>query len=124
MDNIEFAELMKARTKEFAVRIIRLFQHLPKSAESQVIGKQLLRSATSVAANYRAACRSRSDKEFYAKTSIVIEELDESIFWLELLIDGGIIKKSLLEELLKEATELIKVVAKARKTTGKKLQKT
>ncbi len=123
MDNAKFSELIKDRTKQFAIRVIKLFQRLSKSAESQIIGKQLLRSATSAAANYRAACRSRSDKEFYAKASIVVEELDESIFWLELLADCGIIKKSLLEDLLNEAIELVKILAKARKTTGIKLKK-
>ena len=81
MDAIEFREQLKRRTKAFALRVIRLYQSLSNNTESQIIGKQLLRSATSVAANYRAACRSRSNAEFYSKISIVIEEADESLFW-------------------------------------------
>lgn len=89
MDAIEFREQMKQRTKTFALRVIRLFQALPKTSEAAVIGKQLLRSATSVAANYRAACRSRSNAEFYSKISIVIVEADESLFWLEILTEAA-----------------------------------
>lgn len=77
--DIEFRNNLKERTKSFALRIIRLFQALPKSAESSIIGKQLLRSGTSVAANYRAACRARSNAEFFSKISIVIEETDETL---------------------------------------------
>ena len=80
MDNIEFREQLKKRTKNFALRIIRLYQSLPTTMEAQIIGKQLLRSGTSVPANYRAACRGRSNAEFYSKISIVIEETDESLF--------------------------------------------
>ena len=80
MDNIEFREQLKKRTKNFALRIIRLYQSLPTTMEAQIIGKQLLRFGTSVAANYRAACRGRSNAEFYSKISIVIEETDESLF--------------------------------------------
>jgi len=80
MDNIEFRERLKERTKDFALRIIRLYQAFPKTTEAQIIGKQILRSGTSIAANYRAACRGRSNAEFYSKISIVIEETDESLF--------------------------------------------
>jgi four helix bundle protein len=76
---------LQARTKAFALRVIRLFDALPRSAPSQVIGRQLLRSATSVGANYLAACRAQSHAEFAAKLSIVVEEADESLYWLELL---------------------------------------
>lgn len=89
MDSIEFREQMKQRTKTFVLRVIRLFQALQKTTEAAVIGKQLLRSGTSVAANYRAACRSRSNAEFYSKISIVIEEADESLFWLEILTEAA-----------------------------------
>lgn len=81
-------EDLKAHTKQFALRVIRLFRHLPKSIEAQIIGKQLLRSATSVAANYREASRSRSKAELLAKLGIVEQELDESLLWLELLIES------------------------------------
>ncbi len=86
--DIEFSETFKRRLKQFVLRIIKLYQFLPKSGEAQIVGKQLLRSATSVAANYRAACRARSGKEFYSKLSIVVEEADETLFWLELLTEA------------------------------------
>ena len=78
--NFEFRDKMQKRTKAFVLRVIKLCQSLPKSNEANVIGKQLLRSATSVGANYRASCRARSPKEFYSKICIVIEEADESMF--------------------------------------------
>jgi four helix bundle protein len=81
---------LKARTKNFALRVIKLVQALPRNMTADVLGKQLLRSATSVAANYRAACRARSQAEFVAKMSIVVEESDESLFWLELIGDSGL----------------------------------
>ena len=102
MDAIEFREQLKRRSKAFALRVIRLYQSLSNNTESQIIGKQLLRSATSVAANYRAACRSRSNAQFYSKISIVIEEADESLFWLEMLTEAGIVKAELLVELRRE----------------------
>jgi len=90
----EFNQLLRERTKAAALRIIALYQNLPRTGEADVIGKQLLRAATSVAANYRAACRGRSAAEWYAKLCICVEEADESLFWLELLGDAGIIPKS------------------------------
>ena len=116
MTDVEFAEQFKKRTKSFALRIIRLFQALPKTEEARIIGKQLLRSATSVAANYRAACRARSKAEFYSKLSIVIEEADESLFWIEILIEANLLPESKLTELRQEITEILSVVAKARKS--------
>jgi four helix bundle protein len=80
------------------MRVIRLFQHLPRSTEAQVLGKQLLRAATSVGANYRAAGRARSKAEFVAKIGIVVEEADETIFWLECLMESGIVKPDLLRD--------------------------
>ena len=77
-------EQLKARTKQFAIRIVRVFKGLPKNDEARIIGKQLLRAGTSVAANYRAVCRSRSKAEFISKMSVVVEEADETAFWLEL----------------------------------------
>jgi four helix bundle protein len=84
------------RTKHFALEVIRLFQRLPKTDEAKIIGKQLLRSACSVAANYRAACRSRSKQEFFSKLCIVVEESDETFFWLELIHDSQITKPELI----------------------------
>ncbi len=112
---IEFRDQFKLRTKQFALRVIKLYQALPKTSEAQILGKQLLRSATSVAANYRAACRARSNKEFFAKLSIVVEEADETLFWLELLTEAEIVKTEKLITLMQEATEILKMVASARK---------
>ena len=97
---------LRDRTKNFALRVMRLYRSLPNAADIQVIGKQLLRSGTSVAANHRAAARGRSRREFAAKIGVVREEADESLFWLELLRDSGLVKPELLESLLQEAKEL------------------
>lgn len=117
------AEELQNRTKRFALRIIKLIQSLPKTPEAKLIGYQLLKSGTSVASNYRAVCRARSKAEFFAKISIVVEEADESVFWIELLIDSGIMKEKLLTDLLSEANEILKIMSKSRKTTKSK-QKT
>lgn len=109
---------LQARTKEFALRVIKLVEALPSSATGRVMGNQLLRSATSVAANYRAARRGRSKKEFVAKISIVVEEADESAFWLELIIDAQLLKPVLASELLEEAQNLTRLFAKSRKTAS------
>jgi four helix bundle protein len=97
------AQELRDRTKNFALRVIKLFRALPRSGEAQVMGRQLLRSGTSVAANYRAACRSRSRPEFLSRLSVVLEESDESALWIELLIESGTIKKEKAELLLTEA---------------------
>ncbi len=109
-------EQLKDRTKRFAYRVIKLFQSLPRTTEAQVIGKQALRSGTSVAANYRAAARARSHPEFMSKIGIVVEEADETVFWLECLADNGIVKQSLLADLLKEANELLAIFAASQRT--------
>src|SRR3989475_6564346 len=83
------SEVLKERTKKFAIGIIKLFRMLPKTEEARVIGRQVLRCGTSVAANYRAVCRARSKAEFVAKMGIVVEEADETVFWLEMLADTG-----------------------------------
>jgi len=119
MTNAEFAEYFKNRTKKFGLNIIKSFQKLPKTEEARTIGKQLLRSATSTAANYRAVCRARSDAEFFSKLSIVVEEADESVFWLEILLESEIVIASEIsntKSLLKEANEILSVVASSRKT--------
>ena len=107
---------MQARTKRFALRIIKLVDALSRSVAGQIIGRQLLRSATSMGANYRAACRAQSRAEFAAKLSIVVEEADESLYWLELLEESGLIKPARLTELLKKANELLAISVAARKT--------
>ena len=110
-------EELRARTKKFALRVIRLFQHLPRSLDAQVLGKQLLRSGTSVGANYRAAGRARSKAEFISKIAIVLEEADETVFWLECVIESRIVKQELLQDLLTEANELVAIFAASHRTS-------
>ncbi len=112
---------MQARTKAFALRVIKLVGALPRNMTGQIIGRQLLRSATSVGANYRAACRAQSRAEFAAKLSIVVEEADESLYWLELLEESGLIKPERLTELLREINELLAISASARKTAKQRI---
>ena len=112
----EFAEKFKKRTKTFAVSMIKFSKSFPKSDEGFIIKKQLLRSSFSVASNYRAVCRARSDAEFFSKLSIVVEEADEVLFWLELLEESEIIASIEMNDILKEANEILAVVAKSRKT--------
>jgi len=109
-------EQLRDRTKTFAIRIVRLFQALPKSTEAQVLGKQLLRCGTSVAANYRAVCRARSKAEFIARIGIVAEEADESVLWLELLEETKILGRERLQEIAKEAKELAAIFSASQKT--------
>jgi four helix bundle protein len=107
---------LRARTKAFGLRIIRLVEALPRSRSADVIGRQLLRCGTSVGANYRAACRARSPAEFCAKLGIVEEEADESIFWMELLIDAELVRRERLRELMAEADELVSIIIASIKT--------
>jgi four helix bundle protein len=116
-------EQLKERTKLFALRIIRLFQALPESKQAQIIGTQLLRSGTSVGANYRSVCRARSSADFIAKLGVVIEEADESVYWLELLIHTGIVKEEKLNSLLDEARQLTAIFNAARNTARKNSRK-
>src|SRR5438552_3716698 len=109
-------EQLRDRTKAFALRIIRLFRSLPYKTDTQVLGKQLLRCGTSVAANYRAACRARSKAEFVAKIGVVVEEVDETILWLELLTESGIVPLDKMESLLKEAHELTAIFNASKRT--------
>ena len=104
-------EILKDRTKQFAIRIVKLFKALPQTDEARIIGKQLLRSGTSVGANYRAVCRARSTAEFIAKIGIVVEEADETVFWLELMMETEIFTSSKLTLLLDEANELLAIFA-------------
>jgi len=113
------AEVLKDRSKKFALRIIRVIRSLPPGIEGRTIGHQLLRSGISVAANYRAVCRARSRAEFLAKLSIVIEEADESAFWLELLVDAGLISESKLRDLKSEANQLVAIFNASRITARK-----
>lgn len=113
-------EELKLRTKSFALRAMTLIDHLPASGKGRILGDQLLRSATSVAANYRAACRGRSKAEFVAKLGTVLEEVDESALWMELIIEGGLLEPSRVAALLKEANELAAIMFTARRTTQQK----
>jgi four helix bundle protein len=99
-------EELRARTKSFALRIVKFYRSLPRTADAQVMGKQLLRCGTSVAANYRASCRGRSRAEFASRIGVVAEEADETGFWLEMLVDAGIVQPALLKDLLQESKEL------------------
>jgi four helix bundle protein len=110
-------EQLRDRTKKFANRVIRLFRALPRKPEAQVIGRQLLRAGTSVGANYRAACRGRSRPDFISKLGIVVEEADETIYWLELLAENGIVPQRRLTDLLKEAHELTAIFTAALETS-------
>jgi len=110
---------MKRRTKAFAVKIVRLFESLPQKRAAYVLGRQLLRCGTSVGANYRSACRAKSTADFVAKMGIVEEEIDETIYWLELLIEVGILRAEEVEAILKEANELLAIVVASIKTARK-----
>jgi four helix bundle protein len=109
---------MKQRTKAFALRVIKLVDSLPNKLTARRIGDQLVRAGTSVAANYRAACRARSKADFNSKLGIVEEEADESAFWIELLIDAGIMTAKRLASLLDEANQLTAIMVASRKTTS------
>jgi four helix bundle protein len=104
------------RTKQFALRVIKLVGELPRTIEGRAIASQLIRSGTSVAANYRAACRARSKAEFIAKLGTVEEEADECAFWLELIIDADLMSESKIRPLLNEASEIVAIMASSKKT--------
>jgi four helix bundle protein len=114
------ADEFKKRTKQFALRIIRLADSLPNTSAGRHIGGQLLRSGTSVGSNYRAACRARSPAEFCSKLGIVEEEADESIYWMELLIEGELANESRLSNLLQEANEILSMVIASINTARKR----
>jgi four helix bundle protein len=107
---------LKRRTKTFALDVIKFVESLPRGKTAEIIGRQLLRSGTSVGANYRAACRARSSADFIAKMGIVEEELDESIYWLELLMDASIVSCDRVVLLTKEAGELLAIIVSSIKT--------
>jgi four helix bundle protein len=107
------------RTKAFALRILKLVDHLPRNTSGRAIGNQLVRSGTSIGANYRAACRSRSGAEFAAKLGLVAEEADETVYWLEVIRDGNLLPANKLSELLKEADELTAIFTAGRRSSSK-----
>ena len=110
---------LKKRSKEFAKNIIKLCRNFPNNREGRLIGNQLFRSGTSVAANYRAACRGRSKAEFVSKLAIVEEEADETMFWLELIQEMSISKDPLVDDLLKESDEIVAIIVASIRTTKK-----
>ena len=107
---------LRRRTKDFALRILRMCRTMPSTRETNVINGQILRSATGMAANYRAVGLARSKAEFIAKLGIVIEEADEAVFWLEMLADSGIVRAAKLRELLTEGNQLVAIFLASRKT--------
>jgi four helix bundle protein len=113
---------MKARTKQFALRAIRLVDALPQSRSGDVVGRQLLRAATSVGANYRAACRAKSRRDMYSKLGTVEEEADESAFWLELIAEAELMSATKTSALRQEAEELVCIVVASRRTLQRNLR--
>ncbi len=109
-------DALKQRTKQFALRTIRLVNSLPGTAVARTIASQLLRSATSVGANYRSACRGRSKPDFIAKTGIALEEADESLYWMELLVESKVVSAEKIKDLMKEADELVAIFTASIKT--------
>ena len=107
---------MKQRTKKFGLRIIKLVEALPKTQTAYVIGKQILRSGTSIGANYYAACRGRSKADFASKIGIALEEADETLYWLEMIAEAGLMPMNRLEDLITEANELVSILVASTKT--------
>lgn len=107
---------LKKRTKQFGLHVMKLVEALPKTQTTAVIGRQLVKSATSVGANYRSACRAKSKADFIAKLAIAEEEADESAYWLEMLAEAKIVKPGSVADLLREADELTAILTKSRKT--------
>ncbi len=116
-------EELKARTKDSGLRAMKLVDALPNTMAARAIGDQLIRSGTSVGANYRAACRGRSKAEFAAKPGVAEEEADESAFWLELIMEGGLIDSKLVRRLYREADELTAILAASGKTARSRKSK-
>ncbi len=119
MKNEEFAERFKSRTKKWAIEVVQYVMNLSETPVIRVIRYQLIKSSTSTAANYRAACRGRSSAEFYAKIGISLEEGDESLFWMEFIHESGIDDSPQLHALMGECLEIVSVLAKTRKSAGK-----
>jgi four helix bundle protein len=116
------AEELKQRTKKFALDVLALLRTLPTTNEAHVVGSQLSRAATSVAANYRASCRSRSTAEFVARIGVALEEADESALWLEIICEAGIVSSLRPRELLDEADQLSAIFAQSRITASQRLK--
>jgi four helix bundle protein len=110
---------LRARTKQFTLRVLRVVAALPDNAQGRVIGYQLMKAGSSVGANYRAVCRSRTRKDFINKLGVVIEEADESAYWLEVICGGNVLDPELIQPLLTEANELVAIFTASRKTARK-----
>jgi four helix bundle protein len=119
-ENAMTADEMRARTKTFALRVMNLVEALPNTTKGRCIGNQLIRAGTSVGANYRAACRARSRKEFVAKLGVVVEEADESAFWMELIVEGKVMSEARVSKLLAEANELTAILNASRRTAARR----
>jgi len=115
------SEELKKRLKVFALRIIKLSESLPNNNTGKTLGNQIIRSGTSPGANYRSACLGKSDKDFLNKLKMVEEELDETLYWLELIVESGLIKEDLLKDLMAENHELLKIIVSSITTMKKKL---
>jgi four helix bundle protein len=110
------SEELKAQTKEFSIEIIKVCKLFDKSDVAKILARQLIRSATSVAANYRVACRARSKAEFIAKLHIAVEEADETMFWLEIIIEADVYHADRIDQLLKESKEILYILSSSLKT--------
>jgi len=116
MENkVEFVKHFQARTKQLALNAIKLFQILPKNEEAKIIGRQFLRSALSIGANYRAVCRARSKAELFAKLSITVEETDEVLYWIEVLVESNLMNADKVFSFVQEGKEILAVLSTARK---------
>lgn len=116
-------KILKERTKQFGLRVLNLYEEISKTKKGEILGNQLLRSGTSVGANYRAACRAKSNADFIYKIQIVEEEADESVYWLELISESNIIRKNRLGSILKEANELTAIFTSSGKTAKQRRNK-
>jgi four helix bundle protein len=116
VDGAKESEMLKDRTRRFALRILGVYRALPRTEEARILGKQVLRSGTSIGANYRAACRARSRAELTAKLGIVLEEADETVFWLELMRDAGFFSDRKLRKIVQEANELVAIFVASMRT--------
>jgi len=115
------ADDLRKRLKVFALRIIKLTESLPNNVTGKTLGNQIIRSGTSPGANYRAACLGKSDKDFLNKLKMVEEELDETLYWLELIVESGLVKPNLLDDLIQENQALFKIIVSSVTTMKKKL---
>jgi four helix bundle protein len=117
-------EELKQRTKAFGLRCIKVIEALPKSRTADMLARQLVRSGTSAGANSRSACRGRSGKDFVSKVDIAIEEADESLYWLEVMVDAGLMSQKRLASLIKEGNEIVAILTATSRTTKRNLRRT